>query len=195
VRVKKWQQKSLELELTILELTIKESHGVILSMSPDIIHVLAQYGGGGIFFRYDCDSTITNNTIAENTASYGGGISCGEYSSLTITNTILWNDSPDEISFYESSITITYSDVQGGWEGEGNIDADPMFVGGGDYHLKASSPCIDAGTNDAPALPYTDFEGNDRIIDGNGDGNAIVDMGAYEYVGVGVGLNNIGEIT
>jgi len=42
---------------------------------------------------------------------------------------------------------VTYSDVQGGYPGLGNIDADPLFVDavGGDYHLQAGSPCLDAG--------------------------------------------------
>ena len=43
-------------------------------------------------------------------------------------------------------------------------------------------PCIDAGTNDAPNLPAFDFEGDPRIIDGNEDGKAIVDMGVDELL-------------
>jgi hypothetical protein len=64
-----------------------------------------------------------------------------------------------------------------------NISADPMFVdpAAGDYRLQRSSPCIDAGTNDAPGLPETDFDGTPRIDDGDGDGFAVVDMGAFEF--------------
>ncbi|MCD4811225.1 hypothetical protein K8R14_01290 [bacterium] len=78
----------------------------------------------------------------------------------------------------------TYSDISDGEPGEGNISANPMFVdaNGGDYHLQPSSPCIDAGANDVPALPETDFEGDSRIIDGDNDGTATVEMGADEYV-------------
>jgi hypothetical protein len=50
----------------------------------------------------------------------------------------------------------------------------------GDFRLKAGSPAIDAGTNSAPLLPPKDFANQPRVIDGDGDGNAIVDMGAYE---------------
>ena len=84
-----------------------------------------------------------------------------------------------------------------------NIDADPLFVDtgywdragyfvSGDYHLLPGSPCIDAGNNDVnidnpdtPAvetLPDKDIAGNPRIIDGNLNGTASVDMGAYEYL-------------
>jgi hypothetical protein len=77
---------------------------------------------------------------------------------------------------------VTYCDVQGGFPGTGNIDADPVFLdpGSGDFHLDPGSPCIDVGTNDAPDLPPYDFEGDDRIIDGDGDSMAVVDMGVDE---------------
>ena len=50
----------------------------------------------------------------------------------------------------------------------------------GDLHLGSGSPAIDTGTNSAISLP-TDLDGNPRIVDGDGDGHATVDMGAYEY--------------
>ncbi len=54
----------------------------------------------------------------------------------------------------------------------------------GDYSLGSLSPCIDEGFNGAPELPAFDFDGNPRIVDGNDDGDAVVDMGAFEYQGV-----------
>ena len=50
-----------------------------------------------------------------------------------------------------------------------------------DLHLQARSPVIDKGDNSAPDLPATDKDGETRIQDGDGNGSAIVDMGAYEY--------------
>jgi parallel beta-helix repeat protein len=133
----------------------------------------ATSNGGGIRCRLNSSPTITNCTISNNTAGGGGG---GMYiqtnSSAAVTNSILWADAPEEISVETGTITVTYSDIQGGWEGIGNIDADPLFVGAGDYHLTAGSPSIDAGTSDgAPAI---DIEGTTRP-QGNG-----YDMGAYE---------------
>lgn len=78
---------------------------------------------------------------------------------------------------------IIHSDVQGGYVGLGNIDADPCFVdaGGGDFRLSSDSPCIDAGDNSEPNLGATDMDGHPRIIDGDCNDAEVVDMGAYEF--------------
>jgi hypothetical protein len=83
--------------------------------------------------------------------------------------------------------TVSYSNVQGGHAGAGNIDADPVFADA-DYRLGSGSPCIDAGDNTAVTEP-TDLDGNPRLLDdgctddtGNPPDDApYVDMGAYEF--------------
>ncbi len=84
----------------------------------------------------------------------------------------------------------------------GNISANPQFVGTSNFRLKGGSPAIDAGDNAAPDLPTKDFAGNPRIINGNGGATAIVDMGAYEFVPVvlspkslAFGLQAVGSTT
>ena len=84
---------------------------------------------------------------------------------------------------------VTYCCVEGGYEGEGNIDADPLFVGpdNDDFHLSPGSPCIDAADNTAvPEDITTDLDGNPRFVDDpdtedTGIGYPCVDMGAYEF--------------
>ena len=119
----------------------------------------ASADGGGIFCNNTSSPIITNCTISENfTDSRGGGI-YSDFSSIpTITNCILWGDYPEEISGSPSAI---YSNVQGGWEGEGNIDVDPLFIDpeSDDFHLTVYSPCIDVGTD---AGVYEDIDGDPR---------------------------------
>lgn len=122
--------------------------------------------GGGIYSEGSFPE-VTNCTISENFAESSGGSIHGEG---TYTNCILWGNSSE----IHGSPSVTYSDVLGGWPGTGNIDSNPLFVGGADYHLMAGSPCIDAGTD---AGVYTDFDGDPRP---NLSG---FDMGADEHVG------------
>ena len=79
--------------------------------------------------------------------------------------------------------TATYSCIYDGDAGTGNISSDPLFVNAGtnDYHLSSSSPCIDTGDSSGCYSGQTDIDGEDRILDGDGDQTATVDMGADEY--------------
>ena len=123
-------------------------------------------------------SSITNSTISRNSAALsGGGIAChnDEYGQTRINNCILWsNSAPSSPEIYLTqphSAYVEYSDVQGGWTGEGghNIDADPLFVAEDDFHLSIGSPCIDAGD------PATAFDACFPPSMGTQD----PDMGAY----------------
>lgn len=132
--------------------------------------------GGGICC-YNSSPMIQDNTIAGNSAEGGGGIYCMD-SSPMVLNTILWANSPDEVDHFGfTSITISYSDILGGWPGEGNIDGTPSFVDPdkGDYRLSEGSCCIGAGRM-TPDVPEKDKDGNPRP--NPQDSNP--DIGAYE---------------
>ncbi|GEM_PF-3400295 len=140
-------------------------------------------GGGGIGNYEESSPTITNCTFTNNeSANVGGGIYNYHNCSPVITNCVFWGDLPDEVSTESGTPVVTYSNIQGGYPGTGNISADPLWVnpGSGDFHLLANSPCLDTGTNSAVAGISEDFEGDARIIDGNHDGTATVDMGVDE---------------
>ncbi len=66
---------------------------------------------------------------------------------------------------------------------DGNISADPKFLdaAGGDFRVTMTSPAIDTGNGSAPYLPAVDVAGGQRVVDGDGDGDARVDIGALEY--------------
>ena len=151
----------------------------------------AKDDGGGMANEYS-SPTLVNCTFSGNRSEYasGGGLYNTYSSSPTLTNCILWGDTagglPEEMYNHDADSVpvVTYSDIQGGYSGTGNIDDDPLFVDAvnGDLHLSAESPCIDAGSNDAPHLPDGDFEGQTRIVDGDRDGTATVDMGVDEVL-------------
>ena len=112
---------------------------------------------------------IENCTFSRNTSESGSAVfSAGNVADLRVRSCILWNERFDEIKLTESSADIGFSDIQGGWAGEGNIDEDPHFTDplNEDYSLLSDSPCIDLGDPDTPPIPW----GGDRI-----------DMGAEEF--------------
>ena len=163
-----------------------------------------KYGGGGMY-NSSSNLTITNCTFVENMAhNYGGG---GMYNhgwgatTVMLNNCIFWANLADtgpqimitrgKHAPESATVTVHYSDFQGGTEGiyvaypdchlywgEGNIDVGPLFIDSadGDYHLLPGSPCIDAGDPDYVAEPdETDLDGRPRVIGGR------IDMGAYEF--------------
>jgi hypothetical protein len=128
--------------------------------------------GGGLS---RCDGTIQNCTITGNSAAYRGvGLfECGG----VIRNCIIWGNTPEfggaEIS---SCVAPSFSCIE--WSGTGNISQDPQFVDeeNGDYRLKETSPCRDAGANHYWfAWPQRDLDGNCRLY------GPRVDMGCYEW--------------
>jgi hypothetical protein len=59
----------------------------------------------------------------------------------------------------------------------------------GDFHLQATSPCINVGDGSAPSLPSTDFEGDPRVLYGSPD------IGADEFADCYVAFTIIGQGT
>ena len=150
--------------------------------------------GGGIFNDRSSPSLL-NCTMSSNIAAIGGAIysdgSNAHPSNATLRNCIVYFNSAENIFDDPASTTfVIYSNVEGGWQGAGNIAVDPMFVDpeSGDYRLSAGSPCIDAADNTTvPKGIDSDLDGNPRFIEdpktpdtGLGD-CPIVDMGSYEF--------------
>jgi predicted outer membrane repeat protein len=165
------------IDVTITENTAGEGAGLgcgrdsSISLIRTLISDNSAIGGysssGGILCGSNSIISLMNVTITNNSAEIVGGIYCDSSSNMNLTNCIVWNNAGFEIYVTYGSVIVTYSDIQGGWEGEGNIDADPLFTNPtyGDYHLTENSPCIDAGD---PMSPY------------DPDGT-IADMGAFYY--------------
>ncbi len=157
--------------------------------------------GGGISNK-NSNPILINCTSYNNDGAYGGGMHNNQ-SNPILTNCIFWGDYAihgSEIYNHLSTPFILYCDIEGsggsynwdsifGFNGGGNIDLYPLFVdtASGDLHLQAGSPAIDSGNNDIFFIYFPspgdsiDLAGNPRIIDGNQDGIAVIDMGAFEY--------------
>ena len=137
-------------------------------------------------------AAITNTTIANNCIGRDRpGINFNPQTGLdlSVTNSILYGNGGGSIHVPNPDDThVTYSLLQGGWQGTGNLDIDPLFVDGsnGNYQLQAGSPALDAGTN--VGAPLFDLLGRPRPRDGNLDGSAVTDMGAYEWQPYGIYL-------
>jgi uncharacterized repeat protein (TIGR02543 family) len=144
-------------------------------------------GSGGGMNNYYFSGIMNNVTFYGNTAILGGGAMKSERSSPTVTNAIFWANTPNQLDFVVQSYpTVSYSIIQDGYAGEGNLDVNPLLNSLADngsftqtHALGADSPAIDTGS---PSFcPPTDQRGFHRPIDGDANGSEICDMGAYEY--------------
>ena len=181
---------------TIFTSNIGESGGGLANLGshPTLANVTftgntARMLGGGVYNQLGSLPTLTNVTITANRATAGGGIyNMGNNTKLTLTNSIVWGNTTNQIYNYVSSLTplVTYSDVEGAYPGEANINIDPLLGfladNGGftkTHALGAGSPAIDAGNpNNCPAI---DQRGYYRPINGDGNPSKICDLGAFEY--------------
>ncbi len=168
---------------------LEMSHCIVAGNAESGLHSLAKTVGRGESLYSHVD--ITNCTIVQNQQYAIDG------NDITVVNSILYfnGESVDGVQIHGNNLNVIFSDVQGGFVGQGNIDANPEFVALGtwadpnvsflgDYHLRStagrwdpivstwvldetSSPCIDAGKPDESFSSETS---------GNG---GIINMGAY----------------
>ena len=144
-------------------------HAVSLA-SPILINCLIINNsapvGAGVFCDFYSEPEIQNCTIADNSAANGGGgIFCAEHSKPSIRDSILWANVPNAIEVNTVTLpSIEFCDIEGGAEGQGNINADPLFSDAGfhdGYYLSQiesgqieDSPCVDAGSDYAATICF-----------------------------------------
>ena len=165
---------------------------------------------GAAFFSsysYNLVHTSVGDTYAHNSSDNSGLIYYKQSSTGTFTNAIIWgNDVADAPLFGQARgarPTISHSLIQGSggsanWnsslgatDGGNNLDIDPLFTDADgadnvagtaddDLTLSSGSPAIDTGSS--TTCPTTDLAGNIRPQDGDDDGSAVCDMGAFEHM-------------
>jgi len=96
----------------------------------------SSFYGGAMYYWYESSPQMFNCTFVDNSAPVGNAIICavpeGYYpppspSVVSAVNCIFRDGGNEIVNFDNSIITVTYSDVQGGYSGAGNMTADPRF--------------------------------------------------------------------
>ncbi|MCP4347935.1 MAG: hypothetical protein GY795_20725 [Desulfobacterales bacterium] len=155
-------------------------YGSFGSIVNNVIYNNEAMTGGGISYHDNSLASVINNTIVDNRAlEKGGGIGCYNNSAATVLNTILWGNTPGQLETESNSvIDVTYSNIQGGYSGNGVFSSDPLFASTNpyDFHLQSGSPCIGAGALTSK-VPTDDIEGKIRP----NPGGTAPDIGAFEF--------------
>jgi subtilisin family serine protease len=163
--------------------TLDSSHCVIAD-NRGVNGAIHAWQGADMEIR-NC-TLLNNESLDDNPAIYLSSTN----DRLVLVDSIVRNDTVEQIGYRWSlppeNIQISYTNIQGGWEGLGNIDEDPLFIDATsadpndwDLNLRPGSPCVDGGSPDTRSLSEDDLA---SVLDGDGDGVAVGDMGAFEYM-------------
>jgi hypothetical protein len=174
---------SLRVEDSLILRNQAGDHGSALNTwqtTVAITNVVVAGNGRHVLALNETTFRAVNITVVGNDHSGHALLDFNQPSTITLLNSIVWNSGGITCGAGGGVCDFTYSDLQGGWPGAGNLNVNPQFVdaANGNYRLRWGSPAIDAGTNSG--APPFDLEGVARPQDGNFDGIRVADMGAYE---------------
>jgi hypothetical protein len=197
-----WSGNAVLIENNIISGNTAGSNGGGISMFNDVSSVAIVQNvikgnwsatGNGIYWS-NPPLLLVSNTITDSAKASGGSTVWGDgfCCSVTIVNNIIvatagatnafvcnYVDFPPQAFTFNDAFSANGPAFAGMCTNQtgsnGNISANPAFVGNNNYRLMAGSPAIDVGNNSAPDLPKKDVAGKPRIVGGT------VDVGAYEF--------------
>ncbi len=124
---------------------------------------------GGPSTAYVNITSLNSHVSIKNSTFYNGNVGFAVSSPTycgydTVINSIIWGGDSLQLYTFNDTLTVLYSNVEGGWPGAGNIDIDPKFVfpDTGNFNLSwvnwpvnesSKSPCIDTGDPSSPLDP------------------------------------------
>jgi hypothetical protein len=164
-----YRQNSVDTVISRCKIKDNTSYGIFGQKgNANIKNNLIYDNPRGIKTASSASAVISNNTLVNNDVY---GIENSAQGQLTISNCIVW-DCNDDLQ----RCSATYSCIQDGDSGTGNIDFYPFFedYANNDFHITKNSPCVDRGDPNFTDSGQTDIDGDSRVIDG------WVDMGADE---------------
>jgi len=182
-------------------LEVFSTNGVVVANCLFVDNVSSgTQGGGAIWMGSGGNTQVRNCAVVGNVATVAasGGLNSPSANPV-ISNSIFWDNEgaggaqgPNNQIAIPGAANVTYSIVEGGFAGTGNIASAPAFLnpGAGDYRLGLGSPAIDAGDNaGAAGGAVVDLGGEARFVDDpsvadTGSGTApLIDIGPYEHQG------------
>ena len=138
--------------MIVMESNVQIKNSLIVNNTSETPHHNIDYKTGGIVAWNNSQVFIDQSTMYGNSGQFYGGVTPGALSLLStssavINSSILWNNGPNQI--WPLSALVSYSNIQGGWEGDGNINTNPLFCNfqNEDFNLAVSSPCNGTGQN------------------------------------------------
>jgi hypothetical protein len=177
---------TLRLQRSIVE---SDADAIVLSHvnSATIANSLVKAGGDGIVTSGGTSAKVDGSTVVATAAGAARGVAAEPQSSSAalVRGSIVRGFTADLSSGDNGIVQASRSDYgtsAGFFDLGGNTTVDPGWVdpANGDYRLAPTSPVVDKGTSDQPAAGETDLDGKPRLFDGDGDGTAVRDLGAYE---------------
>jgi hypothetical protein len=128
----------------------------------------AQASGGGVHLGA-CNGSLSNNAVVSSLS--GQGVFCTTEAVFTIDGNDIWSNAGGEWTGCLPTLT--------------DVSVDPGFAppacSAPDYHIAPGSAVRDVGVNGVASQPAIDIDGGMRIVDGDGDGTAVADVGADEW--------------